>query len=278
MVMRIDAHQHYWKIDRGDYGWITPALPVLNRDYLPNDLVPHLGQFNFDKSIVVQAAPTLEETDYLLALSESTDSIAGVVGWLDLDDPDYLIHYKKSSQHPNYLGFRVMIQELSDARVILQPHFVDALRYFAKEDVPVDLLVLAHQLEPVIELLELVPGLRAVIDHIAKPSIAEGVIEPWKSQMAAIAKHPSLYCKVSGMVTEANHSDWKQEDFTAYVQHILEIFGTERVMFGSDWPVCLLAAEYEDVVDVVNQSLPESWSEKDKARLFGLNAMEFYKL
>ncbi|WP_204787510.1 amidohydrolase family protein [Paenibacillus oryzisoli] len=276
--MRIDAHQHYWKINRGDYGWITPALPVLNRDYLPHDLLPHLGQFNLDKSIVVQAAQTLEETEYLLTLSESTESIAGVVGWLDLDDPDYLIHYLKFSQHPKYVGFRVMIQEMPDARAILQPHIVEALRYFAKEDVPIDLLVMAQQLEPVIELLELVPGLRAVIDHIAKPSIAEGVMEPWKSQMAVIAKHPKLYCKVSGMVTEANHLSWKMGDFTAYVQHILEVIGTERVMFGSDWPVCLLAASYEDVVGIVNESLPGSWTENDKTRLFGLNAKEFYQL
>ena len=236
-----------------------------------------LGKLNLDKTIVVQAAPTIEETDYLLALSETTDTIAGVVGWLDLDDPDYLVHYKKCSQHPNYVGFRVMIQEMPDAGlscslILLRPCVISLGRC------AIDLLVVAHQLEPVIELLELVPGLRAVIDHIAKPSIATGVIEPWKSQMAAIAKHPNIYCKVSGMVTEASHSDWKTEDFTAYIQHILEVFGTGRVMFGSDWPVCLLAAEYEDVVDVVIQSLPESWSEEDKAQLFGLNAKEFYKL
>ncbi|OCT14674.1 amidohydrolase [Paenibacillus pectinilyticus] len=276
--MRIDAHQHYWKIDRGDYGWLSPKLPVLYRDFLPDDLTPHLGQNHLDQTIVVQAAPTLEETDYLLALSEHSDTIAGVVGWLDLDDPDYVVHYKKHSEHPNYVGFRIMIQEMADARAILQPHFVEALRYFASEDVPVDLLVVAHQLEPVIELLELVPGLRAVIDHIAKPSIAAGVIEPWKSQMAAIAAHPNIYCKVSGMVTEASHTDWKQEDFTTYIQHILASFGTERVMFGSDWPVCLLAAGYEDVVDVVTHALPEGWSEEANARLFGLNAKAFYKL
>jgi L-fuconolactonase len=171
-----------------------------------------------------------------------------------------------------------MIQDLPEARAILQPHFVEALLYFVKEDVPIDLLVVAHQLEPVIGLLDLVPGLRAVIDHIAKPSIAAGVVEPWKSHMSAITKHPNIYCKVSGMVTEASHSDWKPEDFTAYAQHILEVFGTERVMFGSDWPVCLLAAEYEGVVGVVMQALPDSWSEEDQARLFGLNAKEFYKL
>lgn len=276
--MRIDAHQHFWKIDRGDYGWITPELSVLYRDFLPNDLIPHLRQFNLDKSIVVQAAQTLEETDYLLSLSDASDQIAGVVGWLDLDDPDYRIHYKKHNQHPKYVGFRVMIQEMADPRTILQPHFVEALRYFAAEQVPIDLLVKSNQLEPVVELLTLVPGIRAVIDHIAKPAIATGELEPWKSQMSAIANHPNTYCKVSGMVTEASHTDWKLEDFTAYVQHILDVFGVERVLFGSDWPVCLLAAEYEEVVEVVMQALPESWTEADKARLFGLNAMDFYKL
>ncbi|WNR45486.1 amidohydrolase family protein [Paenibacillus roseipurpureus] len=276
--MRIDAHQHYWKMDRGDYGWITPELSVLYRDFLPSDLQPHLEQFDINKTIVVQAAETLEETAYLLALSETSDTIAGVVGWLDLDDPNFLLHYKKCKQHPKYVGFRVMIQEMPDARAILQPHFVEALRYFAEENVPVDLLVVAHQLEPVVELLEQVPGLRAVIDHIAKPQIAAGVIEPWSSQMTAIAQHPNIYCKISGMVTEAHHTEWKAEDFTKYIQHILTIFGSKRVMFGSDWPVCLLAGEYEDVVDIVTQALPSHWTEEDKSRLFGLNAKEFYKL
>ncbi|WP_171693633.1 amidohydrolase family protein [Paenibacillus germinis] len=276
--MRIDAHQHYWKMDRGDYGWLTPELSVLYRDFLPNDLLPHLQQHNLDQTIVVQAAPTLEETDYLLSLSEESDTIAGVVGWLNLNDPDFHIHYKRFSQHPKYVGFRVMIQEMPDASAILEPHFVEAFRYFAEKDVPVDLLVVSHQLEPVVQLLKLVPGLRAVIDHMAKPRIADGVIEPWKSQMTAIAKHPNIYCKLSGMVTEANHTEWKREDFSTYIQHVLEVFGTERVLFGSDWPVCLLAAEYDDVVDVLTQALPGNWSEADKARLFGLNAKEFYKL
>ncbi|MDQ0901882.1 amidohydrolase [Paenibacillus sp. V4I7] len=276
--MRIDAHQHYWKMDRGDYGWLTPELSVLYRDFLPNDLIPHLHQHNLDQTIVVQAAPTLEETDYLLSLCEESDTIAGVVGWLNLNDPDYQVHYERFSQHPKYVGFRVMIQEMPDASVILEHHFIDALRYFAEKDVPIDLLVVSHQLEPVVQLLNLVPGLRAVIDHIAKPRIADGVMEPWKSQMAAIAKHPNIYCKLSGMVTEANHTEWKREDFTGYIQHVLDIFGTERVLFGSDWPVCLLAADYDDVVEVLTQALPGNWSEADKVRLFGLNAKEFYKL
>lgn len=274
--MRIDAHQHYWRIDRGDYGWIGPELPVLYRDYGPSDLVPHLQKHNLDATIVVQAAPTLEETAYLLSLSDESETIAGVVGWLDLNDPDFLLHYQRFSKHPKYVGFRVMIQEIPDANRILEPHFIEALRYFAEHDVPVDLLVVSHQLAPVIELLDQVPGLRAVIDHIAKPRIADGVLEPWKSQMAAIAKHPNVYCKLSGMVTEADHNNWKREDFTSYIRHILEVFGADRVMFGSDWPVCLLAASYEDVVEVLTHSLPETWTHDD--RLFGLNAKGFYKL
>ncbi|GGA11067.1 amidohydrolase [Paenibacillus marchantiophytorum] len=276
--MRIDAHQHYWKIDRGDYGWLTPELPILYRDFLPDDLLPSLHQQDVSQTIVVQAAPTLEETDYLLSISEETDTIAGVVGWLDLNDPDVLTQYQRFSQHPKYVGFRVMIQEMPDANRILEPHFVEALRYFAGEDVPVDLLVKSEQLAPVVELLDQVPKLRAVIDHIAKPRIGEGSTEPWKSQMAAIAKHPNVYCKLSGMVTEANPTSWVKEDFTEYIRHVLEIFGTQRVLFGSDWPVCLLAADYDEVVEILTHALPESWTQHDNDRLFGLNAKEFYKL
>lgn len=276
--MRIDAHQHYWRIDRGDYGWIGPELPVLYRDYMPSDLAPHLKEHNLNATIVVQAAQTLEETAYLLSLSEESESIAGVVGWLDLNDPNFLLHYQRFCKHPKYVGFRVMIQEMPDANRILEPHFIEALQYFAEHDVPVDLLVVSHQLAPVIELLDQVPGLRAVIDHIAKPRIADGVLEPWRSQMAAIAKRPNVYCKLSGMVTEADHNKWKREDFAAYIQHVLEIFGTDRVMFGSDWPVCLLAANYEEVVEVLTHSLPETWTQHDNDRLFGLNAKGFYKL
>lgn len=276
--MRIDAHQHYWQIDRGDYGWITPQLPVLYRDYFPEHLHPSLEKHGMDKTILVQAAPTLEETDYMLALSDTSDTIGGVVGWLDVNDPDYRAHYERFSKHPKFVGFRVMIQEMPDADEVLDASFIEALRYFAAKDVPIDLLVVSHQLKSVTELLNLVPGLRGVIDHIAKPRIAEGKLDPWKSQMAEIAKHPGIYCKLSGMVTEADHEHWKLSDFAAYIRHILDVFGTERVMFGSDWPVCLLAANYDQVVEVLEQSLPPSWSDSEKARLFGLNAKEFYKL
>ncbi|MDF2668242.1 MAG: amidohydrolase [Paenibacillus sp.] len=280
--MRIDSHQHYWKLDRGDYGWITPAKTVLYRDYLPEDLLPHLLKNDFDASIVVQAAATLEETDYLLSLADSTDSIIGVVGWLDLNDPAYQEHYERFSQHSKYVGFRIMIQAMEDANVMLEPHFVEALKFFAEQDVPVDLLVHCSQLDVLIRLLDQVPNLRGVIDHIAKPLIAEGVLEPWRTQMSTLAaSHPKLYCKLSGMVTEADFEAWKPEDFTLYVEHALEAFGWDRVMYGSDWPVSNLAASYDQLVDLLNTRISlvaEDADEEKLAKLFGGNAKEFYKL
>jgi L-fuconolactonase len=277
--LRIDAHQHYWNIDRGDYDWISPINRVLYRNFLPDDLLPHLHKHNLDRTILVQAAPTLEETEYLLSLSETSDTIGGVVGWLNLHDPAYKDHFKKFSEHPKFAGFRIMIQEMPDPYVLLQKHFVEALTYFAERDVPVDLLVLSSQLDALAKLLARVPGLRGVIDHLAKPRIKEGEeVEPWKSAMREFAKHPKLYCKLSGMVTEADHQHWKPSDFTFYVRHVIEVFGPGRVMFGSDWPVCLLAADYDRMMAVLLQALPDSYTEVEKAQLFGGNAERFYKL
>ncbi len=276
--MRIDAHQHYWSIARGDYGWITPALPALYRDFLPEHLKPSIDKHRLEGTIAVQAAPTLAETDYLLALAEREPSILGVVGWLDLHDPNHRDHYRRMASHPKFVGFRIMIQEMPDADRILEPAFVEALRSYADEDVPVDLLVRSEQLEHLARLLALVPNLRGVVDHLGKPAIADGRLEPWLSQMREIAGHPGISCKLSGMVTEADHAEWRYDQFEPYVRHAAELFGSERVLFGSDWPVCLLAASYDQVVEAIERNLPESWGGTDRARLYGLNAKEFYKL
>ncbi|MFX3636775.1 MAG: amidohydrolase [Candidatus Pristimantibacillus sp.] len=276
--MRIDAHQHCWAIKRGDYGWITPEVPVLYRDYLPIDLEPILQKHGIERTIAVQAAPTLAETEYLLALSEMTDTIAGVVAWLDLDDPEHFSHYERLSKHPKLVGFRLMIQEMSDASAVLEPHFIQALKLYADKDIPVDLLVKSDQLGSLIELLERVPHLRGVVDHIAKPRIAEGILDPWRTQITEIARHKGIYCKLSGMITEADHKTWKPEQLLAYIRHTIDVFGPERVMFGSDWPVCLLAGSYDEVVQVLKEAIPESWTEAEREQLFGLNAKEFYKI
>ncbi|SEM61222.1 amidohydrolase [Paenibacillus sp. OV219] len=279
-MIRIDAHQHYWKLDRGDYGWLTPeAGPVLYRDYGPADLEPELERAGVSRTIIVQAAATHAETEYMLQLAEQSESVAGVVGWLDFADPQWRQVLESFSSHPKFVGIRVMIQDMGDAREVLQPQFVEALQELAAIQLPVDLLLVSHQLPEAIELLKQVPGLHAVIDHIAKPRIGEGVIEPWASQMKEIAESfPGVYCKLSGMITEANHLEWTPEQFVAYVQHIVGVFGTKRVLFGSDWPVCLLAGSYSDVCDVLASALPSSLEAEELEAIYGGNAAAFYKL
>lgn len=276
--MRIDAHQHFWKINRGDYGWITPDITKLYRDFLPADLTPHLQKHQISQTILVQAAPTIAETEFLLNLSYESESIAGVVGWIDLEHSDYRTQFKQFQKHPKFLGFRLMIQDMPDENVILTDRYMEALRYFAEKDVPIDLLVTHQQLPAVIQLLERVPNLRGVIDHIGKPAIAKRLLEPWKSEMSRIAKHKNIYCKLSGMVTEANHHQWEVGEFTPYIHHVLDEFGKDRVMFGSDWPVCLLAGSYDDVIHIVDQALPNNLTEVDRNKLFGENAKRFYKI
>ncbi|WP_019640514.1 amidohydrolase family protein [Paenibacillus fonticola] len=276
--MRIDAHQHYWRIDREDYGWITPEIPVLYRDFLPEDLEPALKEHRIDGTILVQAAPTIAETEYILSLAGQTASVLGVVGWLDLFQDDHRQHYERFRRHPKFAGFRIMIQDMPDSSRILDRNFVEALRGYAAEEVPVDLLVVSEQLGHTLELIQQVPGLRGVIDHIAKPPVKRGELEPWLHYMEEISRFPGIYCKLSGMVTEGDHEQWKPEDFQPYIHHILQLFGPERVMFGSDWPVCLLAATYGEMMDILLQALPDAWGEAELARLFGGNAKHFYKL
>ena len=276
--MRIDSHQHYWRINRGDYGWITPDATTLYRDYLPNNLLPHLNKHQIDQTILVQAASTHEESLFLLNLSENDESIAGVVGWIDLDDANYLDRYHELKQHPKFLGFRLNIQDMADETIALKDNYINALRYFAEHAVPVDLLFVHHQFPTVLRLLEKVPNLRGVVDHLGKPDIASQKFEPWSDYIKQIATYENIYCKLSGMVTEADHNDWRKEDFVRYVQHILDSFGINRVMFGSDWPVCLLAGSYDEVIDVLKNALPKDLSEDDLDKLFGVNAHRFYKL
>ncbi|PLS04879.1 amidohydrolase family protein [Neobacillus cucumis] len=275
--MRIDSHQHYWKISRNDYGWITPEIPVLYRDFLETDLRTILEKNKIDKTIVVQAAPTIEETEFILSLSENSETIAGVVGWIDIENPSYIEQLHQFRKNPKFVGIRIMIQDMPDEKIILTPRYMEAFSYFEKMDIPVDFLVKSDQLSVVLELLKQV-SLRAVIDHIAKPDIKTGTIEPWKGQIKEIANYPNIYCKLSGMVTEANHQNWKVEEFIPYVQHIVKEFGVNRVMFGSDWPVCLLAASYDEVYNLLKQTLPQNLTEAEEESIFGGNALKFYKL
>ena len=276
--MRIDAHQHYWSLERGDYGWLSPDVPVLYRNYLPADLEAHLLAHGIQKTVVVQAEASVAETDYMLSLCERTDTIAGVVGWLDLESAGCREDYARLRHNRFFKGIRIMLQDI-DMEYAFRPAVLEALRFLEKEQFPVDILIKSHQVEDTYKLLERVPNLRAVIDHIAKPAISRSEQEPWTTHMARIAKDfPGVYCKLSGMVTEADHEQWREEQFLPYVHHIVEHFGPKRVMYGSDWPVCLLAAEYSEVYTLLQHTLPQGLSEAELEDVFGNNAAEFYRL
>ncbi|TSB47040.1 amidohydrolase family protein [Alkalicoccobacillus porphyridii] len=275
--MRIDAHQHYWEINKGYYDWINPSEETLYQDYQPDDLSKNLQSNKIKQTIAVQASPLLEDTQYLLQLSEKNDSIAGVVGWVDLLSDTFKEDLGKWKQHPKFVGIRVMIQDMENAAVILNKEYVDSFIYLESKQIPVDLLIREKQLPDIVHLLNRVPSLKAVVDHMAKPDIASGDIEFWKRYLGEVASFENVYCKVSGLVTEAKQ-EWKREDFTPYIQHAVQVFGVDRVLFGSDWPVCLLAATYDEVIEIVEEALSTQCKEQEMGKLFGANAAKFYGL
>lgn len=276
--MRIDSHQHYWKASRGDYHWMTPQVPVLCRDYLPSDLHSALARHGIEKTIVVQAAQTVAETDFLLDLAAADNSIAGVVGWLDMESPDFprqFEHYRKCAK---FIAIRPMLQDIPDDRWILRPSVLAALQIIAAADFPFEFLTYPRHLPFMLEALDAVPGLRAVIDHISKPEIRAGKLEPWKGLMTQAAQHKNLYCKLSGMITEADHDHWSANNLRPYVEHVVECFGPDRIMFGSDWPVCLLAGSYDQVIGALHEILASALDAEAERKLFGTNAARFYKI
>ena len=276
--MRIDSHQHFWKATRGDYHWMTPAVPVLCRDYLPEDLRPWLAKNRIDKTILVQAAQTKAETDFLLDLAQKHDFIAGVIGWLDMDSPTFANELELYSRKPKFLGVRPMLQDIADDAWILRPRVLESLKLVAERDMPFEFLTHTRHLPHVLKALEAVPNLRAVVDHVSKPEIKNQKLDPWRSLIVEVAGHPNLHCKLSGMITEANHETWTAEDLRPYVEHVLKCFGFERVMFGSDWPVCLLAGSYDQVIGALQDVLKPHLNERRETVAFGGNAMRFYKL
>lgn len=276
--MRIDSHQHYWKAERGDYHWMSPAVPILCRDYLPSDLRPSLLRHGIEKTIVVQAAQTVAETDFLLELATTNDSVAGIIGWLDMEAPAFIEQFEKYIKHPKFLGLRPMLQDLPDDRWILRPQVISALEYVAETDVPFEFLTYPRHLPFMLEVLQSIPHLRAAIDHISKPEIRVGRLEPWKYWISHLARYSNLFCKLSGMITEADHQHWSIDDLRPYVEHVIDCFGTDRVMFGSDWPVCLQAGSYDQVIGALEEILSARCSEELERKVFGDNAVSFYKL
>jgi len=276
--MRIDGHQHFWRVERGDYHWMDANVPVLCRDYLPDDLRPLLMKHAIDSTILVQAAQTVAETDFLLELAAENEFIAGVVGWLDMDSEDFPSQFARYRKNPKFIGLRPMLQDLEDDGWILRPKVLKSLQLIADADFPFEFLTYTRHLPYVLNALEKVRPMRAVIDHVSKPEIRSQKLEPWKTYITQLAQHRNLCCKLSGMITEADHENWSAESLRPYISHVVDSFGWDRVIFGSDWPVCLLGGSYDQVVQVLTDALGTHMGEMEERKLFGENAARFYKL
>jgi len=272
----IDAHQHFWKLARGDYGWLTPDLAPLYRDFLPGDLDPLRRAANIEASVLVQAAATSDETRFLLEIAEATPWVAGVVGWVDLEAPDAADQLAALAERPVLRGIRPMIQDIADPDWMLSPALDAPLRALPELGLRFDALVKPPHLANLARLLERHPGLRVVIDHGGKPDIRAGVFQGWAEDMTRLARDTDCCCKLSGLVTEAAQ-DWTDEALRPYVDHLLERFGPERLVWGSDWPVVELAGGYA-AWRAASLRLLRGLDASARAGVLGGNARRFYGL
>lgn len=273
----LDTHHHLWTVARGDYFWMTPDMTVLYRDYAPEDLAPCLRQAGVTKTILVQAADTEAETEFMLGLAEETDWIVGVCGWLDMDSDDFPARLARFRENPYFKSFRPMLQDLDDPDWILRPRVLKNLAHVAETGTCFEILTRLPQLPHAVEAVMRTPGLKAVVNHISKPDIAGGVMEPWASQIAEFADYPDIFCKISGLVTEADAGTWTPADLAPYLSHVLDVFGIDRVMFGSDWPVALTAASsYGDVVNALRTLVGPVLDAEGHRKLFHDNGARFY--
>jgi L-fuconolactonase len=274
--MKIDAHQHFWKIDRADYGWLTPELSALYRDFLPGDLNPLLKTAGIDATVLVQAAPTIQETEFLLSLAEQHAFIRGVVGWVDFASQTASDEIERLASHPALVGLRPMIQDIPDPNWMLRPELKPAFDALIASDLTLDALTLPRHLSNLQQLLDRYPDMRVVINHGSKPQIRQGAFSEWARAMATLAKETSAFCKLSGLVTEAAEN-WTVEDLAPYAEHLLDTFGPRRLIWGSDWPVCQLGGGYQRWLSATD-TLLEGLSEADRAAIFGLNAVAAYRI
>jgi L-fuconolactonase len=277
--MQIDAHQHYWNPARGDYLWMPKGDPVLDRPYLPPDLTPALARHGIERTVLVQAAATVEETEYMLGLADATPSVAAVVGWVDFENPAHRAHLERLKAHPKFRGVRPMIQDIPDTDWMLRDDVQWGYRALAELDLTFDALGFPRHLANFHTILTRYPQMRAVVDHCMKPQIREDSpdhLAMWAEGMRKIARDTGAYLKFSALITE-DHAQWSVERLKPYVDVVFEAFGPARIMWGSDWPVCRLRAEYSDW-RAAAELLTEGLSVGEKARVFGGTAAEFYRI
>ncbi len=272
--MRLDAHQHFWSYDAAQYPWIPLGSP-LHRSWLPDDLAVLQKPLGFDGSIAVQARQVVEESDWLLGLADQHETVKGVVGWVDLRADRVEVDLERLTQHPKFVGVRHVVQEEPDDDFMLGREFQRGISKLAAYGLTYDLLIYPKQLAAALRLAENFPAQPFVLDHIAKPPIKAGTREPWATQLRQLAKLPNVHCKVSGMLTEADHQAWHAEQFRPYLDTVFEAFGPARLMYGSDWPVCLFAGSYEQAYRLVDD-YARGVTAAERAGLFGGNAAAFY--
>jgi L-fucono-1,5-lactonase len=273
----VDSHQHFWQVGRFDYPWMSSSIEVLYRDYLPAQLKPLLDQNGVSKTVLVQASNSIEESQWLLGLADANPFIAGVVGWVDLKNTEVDRQLDQLTVHPKFKGVRHLVESEPEDDWLIQLDVLHGLQRLSAYGLSYDLLVHTRHLKHVLKVVDNCPDLSLVIDHMAKPPIAQGEIATWLRELKPIAVHKNIYCKLSGLVTEANWSTWQTDDLRPFVESVLELFGPQRLMFGSDHPVCLLAASYKRVLESFQEIL-KGLPEKDSERIFATNATNFYRL
>ena len=275
--MNIDSHQHFWRYDSRRDTWITDEMSVLKRDFLPEDLISHLRANDVQGSIAVQADQSEAETMFLLDLAAQFDEIKGVVGWVDLRAPGLTERLEYFSRFQKLCGFRHIVQSEANDRFLLREDFLEGIRQLQQFSFTYDILIYPHQLSAAIELVARFPQQRFVLDHLAKPVIRSGVLSPWAQQIRALAANPNVHCKLSGLITEGDWGSWRDADFRPYLDVAFAVFGPDRLMFGSDWPVCLLAGSYREVKELIAAYVSDLRNE-EREKIFGLNAAKCYGL
>jgi len=278
MTLKIDSHQHFWQLGRYPYEWLSnEGLEPINRTYLPTDLEPHLDATGIDHSVFVQTQHNTDETRWICSLADDHDFLVGVVGWVDLASEQCEEQLLSLKEHPKFVGVRHVTHDEPDVDFIVRDDVLRGLAVLEKHRVPFDLLFFVEHLHHAKTIAERLPELPLVIDHLAKPHIKDGRNDNWLDNIRAAAALPNVYCKLSGMVTEADWQNWKPADLRPYVDTALELFGPQRCMFGSDWPVCELAGTYEQVHAALTECIAEL-TDDEQARILGGTAIDFYRL
>jgi len=275
--VKIDAHQHFWKYNDRNYGWMGADMEKLKRDRLPADLAPLLEKTGIDGTIVVQARQCIEETEWLLQLADENPFVRGVVGWVDLRSPQLELQLEHFCYHPRLRGVRHVVHDEPDDKFMMRDDFIRGIGKLNRYGLTYDLLIFAKHLPVACELVGKFAEQAFVLDHVGKPLIKDRKIEPWRRDICRLASFQNVSCKLSGMVTEADWHNWKPEDFKPYMDVVLEAFGTDRLMVGSDWPVCTVAAEYEEVMRIASDYV-QQLSPDEQAAVWAENAKKIYQV